>query len=383
MRLCHRLAALAALSCLPLLPAGADEPAPPLDLFGDFRLRLEQDWDSLQGDGTQRDDRLRLRIRLRGGFRYHFDSRWSAMVQARSGPKKSQQSPHITIYDFDGGSTGPYQFNLDHWYMQYARDGFEAWAGRNVLSFLHQDDLFVFDNVTYAGIGGSYLLDTGANSYYVSLNYVALPVGMRDYVGAALVGEFGYQRRFGESALSAAFGYRLSNGDPDDPAGDTLLTDNSRRDYRELSLQLQYKTRLGERALQLGLDLMHNAADYDDAPVGSFSEFHKDDVNGFILEVLLGDKQPGNWQVGYYYAYLEALAANSSYIQDDWVRWGNANQVRATNLKGSEVRVLYTARENLNIFARLFFVDAVDLLQAGDTTLETGNRFRIELNWSF
>ena len=35
--------------------------------FGDFRLRLEQDWDSLQGDGTSRADRLRSRIRLRAG----------------------------------------------------------------------------------------------------------------------------------------------------------------------------------------------------------------------------------------------------------------------------------------------------------------------------
>ena len=91
----------------------------------------------------------------------------------------------------------------------------------------------------------------------------------------------------------------------------------------------------------------------------------------------------GDLQVGYCYAYLEALTVNSSYIQDDWVRWGNANQVRATNLKGSEFRALYTIRPDMNLFARLFFVDAIDLLEPSDTTKETGNRFRVDWNVAF
>jgi len=47
----------------------AEDPAPKrFRFFGDFRFRIEQDWDSLEGDGTERDDRLRARIRLRVGF---------------------------------------------------------------------------------------------------------------------------------------------------------------------------------------------------------------------------------------------------------------------------------------------------------------------------
>ena len=360
-----------------------DQLAEPLRVFGDFRLRLEQDWDSLQGDGIKRDDRLRLRIRLRGGVEYQFDPHWSVKVQARSGPDLSQQSPHVTIHDFDGGSTGPYEFNLDYWLVRYEKGGFEAWAGRNLPSYLHQDDLFIFDNVTYAGAGGSYTWDIDANSIYLSFNYVALPVGMRDFVGEAIISQLAWQRRFERGIFSAGIGYRLSNGDPDDPAGATLLTDNSARDYREWNLQLQYRTEWLDQPLLLGVDVMHNAADYDNAPPDSFTDFHRDDVNGYVAEVLLGGKEPGDWQFGYFYSNVEALASNSSYIQDDWVRWGNANQVRATNLRGSELRVLYTWRENFNVFARLFFVDAVDLLEPGDTTKETGNRFRIEFNWSF
>lgn len=354
-----------------------------LDWFGDLRVRLEQDWDSLQGDGTSRDDRLRLRFRLRGGFGYDFTDHWRAHVQARSGPKLSQQSPHVTIKDFDGGSSGPYEFNLDHWYVEYANGGFEAWAGRNILSFLHQDDLFIFDNVTYAGVGGSYTKDFDDHSWYFSFNYVALPVGMREFVGNGTIGQVAYQKRFGKSALTVGVGYMLTNADPDDPAGETLLTGNNARDYSELSLQLQYRTAFRGTPVLLGLDVMHNAEPYGDAPPGSFTAFHKDDDTGYVLEMLYGGKEPGDWQFGYFYSHIEALAAHSSYTQDDWVRWGNANQVRATNIRGSELRVLYTMRENLNVFARLFFVDAIDLLEPGDTTKETGNRFRIEVNWSF
>jgi hypothetical protein len=371
------------LSTTPAFVLAEDEPANPLSLFGDFRLRLEQDWDSLQGDGKQRDDRLRLRIRLRGGFEYRFDPNWSVRVQARSGPDLSQQSPHITIHDFDGGGTGPYEFNLDFWFLRYQKGGLDVWAGRNLPSFLHQDDLFIFDNVTYAGVGGSYTWDFEDKSVYLGFNYVALPVGMRDFVGEAVISQVAWQQRFDKSEFSVGLGYRFSNADPNDPAGETLLTGNNTRDYREWSLQLQYRSKLVGQPWLLGLDLMHNAADYDNAPVGSFTNFHRDDVDGLVAEVLLGGKEPGDWQFGYFYSHIEALASNSSYVQDDWVRWGNANQVRATNLRGSEFRVLYTLRKNFNVFARLFLVDAIDLLEPGDTTKETGNRFRIEFNWSF
>ena len=55
--------------CLATQAVGADsDQSDRLKPFGDFRVRLEQDWDSLQGDGTKRDDRLRLRVRVRAGF---------------------------------------------------------------------------------------------------------------------------------------------------------------------------------------------------------------------------------------------------------------------------------------------------------------------------
>ena len=118
---------------------------------------------------------------------------------------------------------------------------------------------------------------------------------------------------------------------------------------------------------------------------GSFKGEHGTGRNvAPFVEMEWGSRdEAGDWLVAYYYAFQEALAAHSSYIQDDWVRWGDANQVRATNLKGSELRFIYTIRPSMNIFARLFFDDAIDLLQPGDTTKETGNRFRVDYNLSF
>lgn len=362
-----------------------EQPDRQFDFLGDFRLRLEQDWDSLQGDGTMRDDRLRLRFRLRGGFDYFFNDQWTARVQARSGPHQSQQSPHITIHDFDGGSSGPYEFNFDYWFMRFESGGFDAWAGRNELSFWHQDDLFVFDNVTYAGIGGSYRRELGPGALTFNLNYVALPVGMQDFSGSGLIGQVVYERDAGDSGFTIAGGFYVTNADVDDPvAANLLLTENGSRDYSVFDLQFQYRSRIADIPYDVGFDLTHNAENYDNDPVDSFSEFHKDHVDGYVVHFTLGGRsEPGDWQFGYYYAHQEALTTHSSYVQDDWVRWGNAVQARTTNMKGSEFRALYTIRPGFNIFARLFVVDAIDLLQPGDTTLETGSRFRIEANISF
>lgn len=375
--------------CFFLLASGALAPAeqaaePRVSFFGDGRLRLEQDWDSLRGDGTLRDDRLRFRFRLRGGVQARLGGNWSALVQARSGSDLSQQSPHVTLYDFDGGDTGPYDFNLDRWLVRYRSGGLDAWAGRNELSFWHQDDMFVFDNVTYAGLGASYRLRVGRAHLTWNLNYVALPVGMRRFSGTGVVTQLVYERESAGSGLTAAAGLYMTRADPDDPDAGLLLTENGTRDYAVLNLQLQYRARAVGKPVRLGVNYSHNAQSYAEAAPGSFSEFHREHVDAYVIEAAWGEMaRGGDLLIGYYYAHVEALAVHSSYTQDDWVRWGSGGQARATNFRGSELRAVYTLRPGMNLFARLFLLDAIHPLVSGDTATETGNRFRLDWNVSF
>lgn len=385
--ICHRyIACIGAIALmLPCYEALAEEDSQSgLEFFGDLRLRLEQDWDSRRGDDTKRDDRLRLRFRLRGGFMYKFDDRWSARVSIRSGKDESQQSSHITLKDFNGGDDGPYDFNFDHWHLDYQSNGFEAWIGRNEPSFLHQTELFIFDNITYAGAGGSYRREVGGSTWYASFNYLQLPVGMEDFVGSTYIGQIVYNREFGTAGFTIGLGYDLSDADADDPKGELLLTDNNTRDYSVLSVQLQYRTTFRGQPAKLGFDYSRNLKDYSDEPVDSFSEFHEDDVDGYAGFVQWGDtSDPGDWQVTYFYVYQQALATNSSYVQDEWVRWGSGGQTRATNIRGSEFRLRHAISRRMNIVARLFLVDAIDLLEPGDVVKEDGNRFRVDWNLRF
>ncbi len=71
-----------------------------LDIFGDFRFRFEQDWDSKDTSGVKRDDRARARIRARIGLKIIPNDFFEFYARLRSGDKNSQQSPHITVEDF-------------------------------------------------------------------------------------------------------------------------------------------------------------------------------------------------------------------------------------------------------------------------------------------
>ncbi|MCK5424484.1 MAG: hypothetical protein KAI89_03860, partial [Emcibacter sp.] len=41
-----------------------------LKIYGDFRARMESDWDSQKASGALRDDRTRARVRVRLGLQY-------------------------------------------------------------------------------------------------------------------------------------------------------------------------------------------------------------------------------------------------------------------------------------------------------------------------
>lgn len=88
------------------------------------------------------------------------------------------------------------------------------------------------------------------------------------------------------------------------------------------------------------------------------------------------DPQQGDWLVGYYYADIETLAVNSSFAQDDWMRWGSATDTRGSDFHGHEFRFGYVLPWKWKLLARFYSVES-------NNNPEDGNRFRIDFNRKF
>ena len=87
-------------------------------------------------------------------------------------------------------------------------------------------------------------------------------------------------------------------------------------------------------------------------------------------------KKQHDWLIGYYYAHIETFAVTASYAQDDWVRFGSGPQTDSSDIEGHEIRAGYALLANINLLARVYFVEAI-------TTQQDGNRFRLDFNWRF
>jgi len=333
---------------------------------GDLRLRTETDFDSRRADRKQREDRTRVRVRARVGLEYEA-APFTFGLRLRSGSDDSQQSPHITVVDFDGNDTGDADFNPDQWYLAARSESWWGWAGRNSFPFWRRNELFWDSDVTPAGLAGGY----DGTRWGVKAGYFSLPVGMQEFTGnLGAVQLTGEHSRSGVD-FTGATGLFLFDADPDDPDAALLLAGNGSRDYTIWVTSLQAAWRVGARRIAVGGDVFINSEDYD------ATEPARDEDIGYVLSAVLGQtERAGDWQVGYHYARIEELAVNSSVAQDDWVRWGTANQTRGSDLEGHELRFGYGLAKNLDVLARLYIVDSI-------TTPEDGNRFRVDLNFSF
>lgn len=335
--------------------------------YGDFRTRIEADFDSQNSSGAERDDRERLRIRARLGFNYTPDETWDFGMRIRSGSDDSQQSPHITILDFSNNDTGDADFNFDKWFLKGKAKDASFWVGRNSLQYWKQNELFWDDDVTPAGIGANYKMPiSDGTKIEFNAGYFSLPVGMKAFSGQ--MGEA--QVVLHGDNFTIAGGVLNMDADGNDPDSAGLLSGNGARDYRLWIVSGQFRLNVADKPLKIGADIMSNSKDYD------ATEANRDETDGFDVFVHWGSTKPQQWLLGYYYANIEALAVNSSFAQDDWVRWGSATQTRGSDMKGSEFRVAYGLSNKQNVVARLYIVESIQ-------TIEDGNRLRVDWNVKF
>lgn len=338
-------------------------------LQGGFTFRLESDWDSHDAAGVGRNDRNRARVRARLGLRYDLSANVSFGVRVRTGVEPSQQSQFITVLDSDSGAVSENDFIWDKYYVTAKKGGAWATAGRENFPFWTQNELFWDNDVTPAGVSSGYRFKTGRHHLDVTGAYVALPDGSTRLAGDLAAGQIVYGLDDGWWSMTTALGIFHFNGSP---GAVNLLHGNGARDYGIWVGGAQLKLPTGYRPITFGVDFMHNGERYSENDPDPFTRAHRGHRDGYVLSAIYGWlKMPGDWQVSYYHARIEALAVNSSYAQDDWARWGTATQGDSSDLKGSEFRGTVKLGRNLSMMARYYFVQAI-------TSPQDGKRFRVD-----
>jgi hypothetical protein len=350
-----------------------------IDIYGDFRFRFEQDWNSETSTGNERDDRARARVRGRIGIKIRPNKAFEFEARLRSGNKNSQQSPHVTIADFSNNSTGKKDVIFDKYNFKLNRNNFWLWGGRNELPIWKQNELLWDDDATIMGgaLGfRNFFLGKNGNLSF-NTGYALLPDGMIEDSGEIEFAQFVYSRNINDATLFAAAGGLLAM-QGEDNAVTNLLSGNDSRDYVIWIGNLQLNTKKSAIPLSLGFDFFYNSKSYSDSDlVGTPTGTDNDDTEGYVFQIRLGNlKKKGNWLIGYSFADIEALAVNASYAQDDWMRWGSATQTRASDFKGHEIRVGTVLPLKWKMLLRLYSVESKN-------NPEDGNRLRIDFNRKF
>lgn len=371
--------ALLTLGLLAALPARAEVPLNEQGtvlFFGDLRVRGEMDWDSRNSDGSERDDRDRVRLRLRAGFRFAANEHFSMAVRGRSGNTNSQQSPHVTIWQ--DGDKGDADALIDRAWLKGTWSHGHVWGGRNGHPFWRQDEFLFDDDIFLDGLGFQADLKSGDTRHEFRGAWAAVPEGEAGLAWDESGWLYGLQyalhhdRGDGRGVSAALLGVRVED---DDAVANPVLLD---LDWTVWGLQLQGRLRAGELPVTLGADWFHGS---DAPPAGTWN---RDQRDGLVLFVKVGSlKAKGEWLAGASYAHVEQFAVIPFLAQDDWLRWGSATQTRSSNYEGFELRFGYAIAKDMNILARLYVVDAIDLRSATATHREDGKRFRLDFNWKF
>ena len=347
---------------------------------GDFRFRLEQDWNSRKSDGSYRDDRSRIRYRFRFGMNYQLEEWAEIAMRIRTGFHEKQQDPHLTLGEgFDEYSSIPIGF--DKLFFKANYKNFMAWIGKNTFPFEKQNELFWSDNVYPDGIFINGLFP------FESSFIQSLQLNGGHFILATSGTTFDQDQYFqGIQAVTSHFNNRLTifpsfyyfHEMPNIPDGNETYN----LDYSILQIGTK-ATIIENPAVKLGVDYYHNFEDLKNND--SIPQQFRNQKEGVVISTSVGDlKEKGDWRFSAYFTYLERYATVDYFAQNDWARWDYSSQGspdgRLSNFKGVELRVGYLIRKNFRLKLRYFIVE--QLVPYGDSK-ETGQRIRLDLDIGF
>ncbi len=351
-----------------------------LKLTGDFRFRIEHDWNSQNSSGVLRNDRSRLRYRFRFGLNYVLDKNSSFGGRLRSGNINDQQGPHLTL----GGNEGEFgltKIGLEKLFYQFQNKNLKAWVGKNTIPLLKLNELFWNDNVFPEGVGLKYKLklkkksiqSLGFNAGHFIINSNNQTFNKDSYFQFFQIESNLLNNRI--SLFPALYYFNKIGNIPDGKHSHQL-------DYTILHLGSLFKITKDSK-LKLGLEYYLNLEDY--AKNDSIHLDLRDQKKGFVISAKYGDvKEKGNWLIHLYYANLEKFSIVDYFAQNDWARWdyssANAAGSRISNFQGVELRVGYAVKKKFTLILRSYLVE--ELINIGDFK-ENGSRVRLDLNIGF
>jgi hypothetical protein len=363
-----------------LLVGQIDIKKPKLSFTGDFRFRVEQDWNSRKSDGTYRDDRTRLRYRARFGVSYDYKDWVSFGMRLRTGDPKKQQDPQLTLGDgFKEFSALPIAF--EKVYANFNYNWLSGWIGKNTFPFEKQNELFWSDNVFPEGVsmrGKFSFKNKHLQSLHVNIGHFILASN-----GASLDSDAYFQ---GVQVVSTHFGDRLKffptfyyfNKIPNIPDGNETFSINYAIVHIGTSIELVKKSNLVAE-----FDYYQNITDY--SKNDSISQNFRNQKRGFVSSVSMGKlKKKGDWKFRLTHSYLERFSAVDFLAQNDWARWDYSSRGspdgRLTNYKGIEIMAGYALDKKMNFKIRFFNVNQI---KPFGVTKETGDRVRLDFNIAF
>jgi hypothetical protein len=340
-----------------------------LNFFGDVRFRAELDRDSDKTDGTTRDDRDRLRYRLRFGFKYTLNEYFEFGGRIRTGNSLNQQSPHVTI----GKEFESDDFSIDKAYITgKTKHGIWVWAGKNSMPFWRQNGLLWNDDVNPEGIssGGKFNFSNNSSIEPIFGYFIAGHSGKNfsDDSSISII-QLKLNRNVGQNSLVLSSGIIYGSNIPDTPDDTSSFFIN----YNIWATSFQYNFK--KLGLKLGLDYIENLKNYDNNE--NIANVYKDQTSAYIGSLTYTIKK---FQFGLYYAHIEKFAVIDFFAQDDWVRWGNNNFTRSSNFSGQEIRIIYNINTQFNTVLRTYFVEGI---KTTGSNLETGTRIRLDFNMKF
>jgi hypothetical protein len=355
-------------------------PEKKLSFTGDFRFRIEEDWNSRKSDGTYRDDRTRLRYRARVGMNYKANDWASFGIRIRTGDPDKQQDPNLTLgQGFDEFSSLPIAFETLFFRAQYK--WLDAWVGKNAFSFEKQNELFWSDNVFPEGIFVSAFFELESN-WIQSMKFSAAHYVMRSNNSSlnkdSYIQVIQATTKHWSNRLTLFPTFYYFNKMPNIPDGnDTYQINYSIAHLGTKVLAFE------KQKITVGLDLYQNLENYQQND--SIPDSLKDQKKGIVGSLIWGNlKKKGDFRAAAYYTYLERYAAVDFLAQNDWARWDYRAQGspdgRVTNFKGLEIAVGYRINKNMTLKMRYFRVN--QLIPYGEY-LENGNRIRLDLDIGF